>query len=222
MTVTMNSGMRESAGIFAVALLACLVVSARAHSADVKGDAAASARAELFEHEKRYKAVAHKPSTLPNLLHSVDVKDVRGFEAAETAAALDILRLRGKPDTETVTHIARCFEGNSYGGLRVKAAQALLELEPGTGVRFAKTALDDDSVELDTRLLLVESLVRRGYLFGYPLLREGVVSASEIVRRASLRILEIYRPYDGSPWNHEGAKVDIAALERLAHGMPQM
>lgn len=60
-----------------------------------------------------------------------------------------------------------------------------------------------------------------GWLIGYPILREGLLSRDDYTRKKALELLDLFRRHDGQPYDDENHIIDIHALLREVENAKQ-
>jgi hypothetical protein len=170
-------------------------------------------QAELQERREFYTKVSGKQPTRENLINSLKLQNASGLKAAEIVMAFDLLEMESNKDKALVPEIIKCYNNNSDWLIHVKCSEMLLDLDEKKGIELAKKIIDDPQLDLEAKLSMSRRLVKKGKLFAYPVLREGLMTSNKWRHRMALELLEEYRSYDGKVWDEKsGKKIDISQL----------
>jgi hypothetical protein len=168
---------------------------------------------QLQFYRKIYIKESGKQPTYENLIKSIKMENRNGLNNSEIIDALNLLIMEKENDKTLVPDIVACYNKNSRWLIRVLCAEILLDLEEGKGVELAKKIINDPQADLEAKLSMSRSLVKKGKLFAYPVLREGFMTPKKYLRITAQELLEEYRPYDGKVWDEKSdKKINIAQL----------
>lgn len=170
-------------------------------------------QAELQEKREFYIKVSGKKPTRENLINSLKIKNADGLKSTEIVMAFNLLEMEKEKDRTLVPEIIKCYNNNSDWLIHVKCSEMLLDLDEEKGVEMAKKIINDPQANLEAKLSMSKRLVKKGKLFAYPVLREGLTTSNSYRKRMAMELLEKYRPYDGKAWDEKsGKKINIAQL----------
>jgi hypothetical protein len=92
----------------------------------------------------------------------------------------------------------------------------------GEARKYAPDLLRDTRHSLWVRVVYARVFAEdMGWLIGYPILREGLLSSDGYTRKKALELLEIFRKHDGQPFDDENHMIDIQALLREVESAKQ-
>jgi hypothetical protein len=175
---------------------------------------------ELEDSKAGYTKITHKEPTSDNLIKSLRIefkqKDIQDEQILEVFLTLQILALeKDNMDSDKLTKaIMTSYETNiSDPFFRTLCLDALLNINKPKGIDLARKIMDENKLNMDAKLRISTSLVRNKELFGYPVLREGLLIYDDRQRKTqAIPLLKDYFPYDGAVYGEHGEKVDIKAL----------
>jgi len=92
----------------------------------------------------------------------------------------------------------------------------------GEARKYAPALLRDARHSLWVRVVYARVFAEdMGWLIGYPILREGLLSRDGYTRKKAIELLEIFRKHDGQPHDDENHMIDIQALLREVESAKQ-
>ena len=181
-----------------------------AYANDPANDEIAIAQ-EKKEVAGRYSCLTGKDPNRMNLIQSISRTNVRGRCASEVVAALDLIRLSEK-GTNLVGSVDACYQQNPYWLVRVKCVETLSVLDETKADELAHAIIADSSFELEARLLIAKLMLKRGKLYGYPVLREGLVSTNKYQQRMAAELMDGFEKYDGQAYDKGSGKINVREL----------
>lgn len=162
----------------------------------------------------RYSCLTGKEANHTNLIQSLSMTNAQGQCASEVVAALDLIRLSAEKNTEFVRSVEACYQQNSYWLVQVKCVEALSVLDEAKADGLAHKILADSNMELEARLLVAKLMLKRGKLFGYPVLREGLMSTNKYQQRMAAELMDGFEKYDGQAYDKGSGKINVRELRR--------
>ena len=165
-------------------------------------------REELRLARHLYTMAAKRDAQRTNVLSSLESTNY-----LEIVSALGVLAAERASSTNVAARVRDCYVRNVRNEdwfVRISCIRVLLFADQSKGVGYAKDALKE--LPLEGKLGLCIYLIGQGKLFGYPVLREGLLTTNVNTRRMTLQLLESYRQYDGQVWNEAGDRINIEGL----------
>lgn len=167
---------------------------------------------EKAELSRRYMALTGKQPDIDALLGSLKMVNARGEKASEVVAALDLLRISASQNKNIAQDIVTCYRQNSYWLIKIKCVEALEAIDEVEGDKLAKEVLSSTQIDIEGKLILGLQLVKKGKLFFYPVLREGLTTKNKYQQKLTAELLEEFRKYEGKPYDESGNKIDLKRL----------
>jgi len=167
----------------------------------------------LQEARRCYRSFVGREPTLENISQSLKMDNTEYNGLAEIVVALDIVALESTNANVLADAVLKCYEKNpTDGNIRVGCVKALLHISRENGVELSRQLLNAQDASLETKLFVAGDLIAVHELFGYPVLKDGLVTVKGTDRRIALALLEHFRRYDGASYNDRGEKIDISKL----------
>ena len=167
---------------------------------------------EQKEIASRYSCLTGKEVNHANLIQSLSITNARGQRASEIVAALDLIRLSAEKNTELARSVEACYQQNPYWLVQVKCIEALGVLDEAKADDLAHKILADSNMELEARLLVAKLEVKKGKLYGYPVLRAGLMSTNGYQQRIADELMNDFEKYDGQVYDENNGKIDLRKL----------
>lgn len=209
MSTFLTSGIVRS--LYAIGYALCTSVSVLAND---PSDPAAFKIKRLQKDKDDYREVTGNNPTLDKLVGSLDIKEATGKKLTEVGTALSILS--SMPDVanepSVVSKIETCYAQNSLWSVKVKCADALLDLNRPKGILLAEQIMQSSEATLDWKLMMCLGLVRVGELKYFGFARDAYANSTGMAKRLARQAIEDFKPYNGQPWNANGEKIDTVSL----------
>jgi len=181
--------------------------------ADDPMDKESAVRQEKKELADRYFRLSGKQADYTNLVQSLDQMNARGKRASEVVAALDLIHLSGRSDEDLVEKISACYQKNPYWLVRLKCVEVMGAIDDAAADKYAREMLNDSDAGLESKVLVAKEALKRGKLFGYPVLFEGLISSNKYERKIAEELKDKFESYDGQVYDKKAEKkIEIEKL----------
>ena len=168
-----------------------------------------------------YFIMTGKKADRANLIQSLSITNAQGQKAVEVATALDLIRLSAEKSPELARNVEACYQQNPYWLVQVKCVETLSVLDEARADDLAHRILDDSNIELEARLLVAKLELKKGKIFGYPVLREGLMSTNGYQQRIAAELMNEFEKYDGLVYDKANGKIDIQKLRNECVAPPR-
>jgi hypothetical protein len=165
--------------------------------------------------EKYYIHLTGKNADLTNIIQSLSLVNENYNHSAEIVVALNLLSMLDEKDKTIAKHILNCYLQNSYWFIRVKCIEALGLHDEGESDRLAREMLANTDIGLDAKVTIASMILKRGRLYGYTVLREGLTSENKYIREKAIDLMNEYNSYDGQSYDGGNDKIDIKSMRNI-------
>ena len=170
-------------------------------------------RQEEKELVDRYSRLSGKQAHYTNLVQSLDQTNARGKCASEVVAALDLIHLSGRTDGALGEKISACYQNNPYWLIRLKCVEVMGAIDDAAADKYACEMLNDSDAGLESKILVAKEALKRGRLFGYPVLLDGLTSSNKYERKIAEELKGKFENYDGKVYDKKAEKkIEIEEL----------
>lgn len=161
---------------------------------------------EKQEVADRYYRLSGKQAEYTNLIQSLEHVNARGERASEIIAALDMIYLTGQTNENLADSISKCYRNNSHWLVKVKCIESLWLFEEELADKYAHEMLNNPDIGLEPKLSVARKTLKRGKLFGYSVLFEGLISSNKFERRRAEELKREFEKYDGQVYDEKTKK----------------
>jgi len=171
---------------------------------------------------ERYKAKPDVRQFVRDLLARTDeLKNVvyRTEAGMEMESVLDMISYleQKEVDFKEVTNVlTRCYYANRDLSIQQLFRQAMERYDTTTAERFRREEMRHPDCPQESKLLLAKEFLAKGDPYGYPVLREGLMSQDPERYNLAASLLEGLRTFDGKPYDESGDRVNLGTVMREA------
>jgi hypothetical protein len=143
------------------------------------------------------------------------LRTLESSNGLEVVNALSVLLAQKAKGPEVAQKVTKCYLANATNSFWAVPAQCILVLnvsDDPAAVEFAKRGLRE--LPIDGRLYLARSLTMQGKLFGYPVLKDALLSTNAFFHMLGTNAVEEFRRFNGQVWNEAGDRIDVDGLIR--------
>lgn len=115
---------------------------------------------------------------------------------------------------EVTNILTRCYHANSDLSIRRLCRQAMEKYDTSAAERFRREEMRHPDCSHEDKLLLAKEFLAKGDPYGYPVLREGLMSQEPEKYGLAASLLEGLRAFDGNPYDESGKLIDLRAVLR--------
>lgn len=154
-----------------------------------------------------------KQADYTNLVQSLGQTNAYGKHASEVVVALELIYLSGRPDEALAEKVSACYQNNPYWLIRLKCVEVMGVIDDAAADKYACEMLNDSDAGLESKILVARELLKRGRLFGYPVLLDGLTSSNKYERRIAEELKVKFENYDGQIYDNKSKKkIEIKEL----------
>ena len=166
----------------------------------------------MVDVEMMYAQWAQRPPTEENVIRSLNIEIPQGFQLIELTAALWLMDLKYQPTPAVLERIDELARRAESPLTRVRAVITLVSRDPVRGRRYGQAIIADRGFQLESRIILAESLALKGELWVYPVLNEAFAQNTEYFDLLTRNLISAFRTHEGKAWNEAGDRVELGTF----------
>jgi len=147
-------------------------------------------------------------------LENVVYRTEAGMEMESVLDMISYLEQKEVYFKEVTNVLTRCYHANRDLSIRRLCRQAMEKYDTSVAERFRREEMLHPDCPQESKLLLAKEFLAKGDPYGYPVLREGLMSQEPERYGLAASLLEGLRTFDGKPYDEIGKLIDLRAVMR--------